>query len=91
MKKIIIGKTISEDTIKCNFCGETNKECFVSDNIIVYQPVLKDNMKLEWLKRSMFSNEELFWTIEPEYEMCTTIIKAGICKNCIKQLASQIK
>lgn len=91
MKKITIDNinlTIAID--RCNFCGENKKECtksaFPSTGCYV-----RYDRKLEWLKRSMFSLQELFWTTEDDFEVEHIKLYSFICSDCIKQIERLIK
>jgi len=98
MKKLIIGKVVETRIATCNWCGESEKDCFkaVLPEIHYFHSTshLKDNKELKWLRAGgFFSTEKLYWVIkEPEYETSKSEIGTSysdICRDCVKQLANE--
>ena len=86
MKKLIIGKIIKDGYGTCDWCGE-KKDGFLSTELKIQCFRLKDNLKLEWLRKKLFGFTELYWVIiNKEYEVVTHSKYALICGDCIKQL-----
>lgn len=89
-KKINIYKEIFEGEGTCDFCGE-RKKGFLSNAIKVdfRHLELKDNLELEWMKKSIFSFSDMYWaTKDKDWEVKneTKYIRTLICNDCVKQL-----